>query len=87
MQLCKNCHQENEDSVDICVHCRMKGQLVSYETNTPATNRKVKKLHRSCRNCGEMNAGSGARCVNCHFPLPEVEKESQDKDFRKQQQN
>lgn len=87
MQLCKNCHHENEDSVDTCVHCRMKGQLIPYGNQNQPANKKVKKLHRSCRNCGEVNVGNGDRCANCHYPLPAAEKQSVDKEIRKQQQN
>lgn len=87
MQLCKNCYQENEDSVDTCVHCHMKGKLIPYGTGIAISNEKVKNLHRSCRNCGEVNAGTGDRCVSCHFPLPAADKQNIDKEIRKQQQN
>lgn len=91
MQICKNCHQQNEDNTDTCVHCRMKGRLVPWDGKTNKTKKNVKNLYRTCQNCGTVDPGNGERCTHCHFPLPEMkttrDKDGSDRNFIKQQQN
>ena len=67
MKICLNCHTENHDTADKCVHCHMPENFSEPDmphdalTNRPTVN---------CRNCGSEEPGHGPKCVHCHFPLP-----------------
>ncbi|MCB0572636.1 MAG: hypothetical protein KDC66_22870 [Phaeodactylibacter sp.] len=71
MLICNNCFTLNEDGTERCVHCNMKGHFTHRdETGWAGDPLETPQVVVSCQNCGSSTPGDGAKCVECHFPLP-----------------
>ena len=67
MKNCNNCDTINIDAAVQCAHCNMEGQFTFHSLP-------IKKMepqeYIQCCNCGAADRGEGAKCFQCHFPIP-----------------
>ncbi len=68
MKNCNNCDTINIDSAVQCANCNMEGQFTFHSLPIKKTERKE---NIQCINCGASDRGEGAKCHQCHFPIPQ----------------
>lgn len=70
MKKCKNCITVVEDNINKCPQCSMNN---SFEpVSESAVGRKdtaIKKIYKSCSNCGTTDLGEEDNCQVCRFPI------------------
>ncbi|MCO6489283.1 MAG: hypothetical protein J5I98_12740 [Phaeodactylibacter sp.] len=71
MLICNNCFTVNEDGVESCRHCNMKGNFSHQDDEGKAGDPMEPEDHIvQCRNCGHDTPADARQCAECHFPLP-----------------
>lgn len=70
MKNCNNCDTINIDTAVQCANCKMEGEFTFHSLP-------IKKVELNeniqCMNCGAPDRGEGAKCIQCHFPIPKYE--------------
>ena len=75
MKNCNNCDTVNIDSAVRCENCNIEGQFTFH--SLPIKKMEWKE-NIQCSNCGTSHRGEGAKCIQCHFPIPKIGTEEEE---------
>lgn len=71
MLICNNCFTVNDDGVESCRHCHMKGNFSRQDDEGRAGDPlEPERGMIQCRNCGQDTPADVEKCAACHFPVP-----------------